>query len=66
MSSPPDPAVGLCARCRFAVVQRGARDSRFWRCGRADGDPAFRRYPSLPVSNCPGYLEGDPRLKGKQ
>jgi hypothetical protein len=47
--------VGLCARCRFAVVQPSARGSRFWRCLRADSDPAYRRYPPLPVLRCAGF-----------
>ena len=32
-------AVGLCASCRFAAVQRSARGSEFWRCRRADTEP---------------------------
>jgi hypothetical protein len=51
-------SVGLCARCACASVREGARGSRFWRCGRADSDPAFRRYPALPVVACPGFEEG--------
>jgi hypothetical protein len=54
----PDP--GLCARCAHARVQRSARGSRFWRCRRADLDPAFRRYPPLPVLRCPGFEAGTP------
>ena len=61
-----DATVGLCARCGMASLQRGARGSRFWRCGRADSDPAYRRYPPLPVLRCPGFeasgklVAGDP------
>jgi len=51
--------VGLCASCRFAARQRNARGSHFWRCRRADTDPAFRRYPPLPVRSCPGFESGD-------
>lgn len=53
-----EASVGLCARCRMASVQRGARGRRFWRCGRADADPAYRRYPPLPVLRCRGFDEG--------
>lgn len=49
---------GLCQRCGFARTVRGAR-STFWRCGRADTDPAYPRYPTLPVLSCPGYAPGD-------
>jgi len=52
-AAPLDP--GLCASCRHARVQESARGSRFWRCGLAETDPAFRRYPPLPVRACPGY-----------
>ena len=47
--------VGLCASCRFGVRQRSARGGSFWRCRRADSDPAFTRYPPLPVRRCPGF-----------
>jgi hypothetical protein len=33
---------------------RGAR-SLFWRCARADTEPEFPRYPSLPVLACRGF-----------
>jgi hypothetical protein len=52
--------VGLCATCRFAARQRNARGSHFWRCRRADTDPAYRRYPPLPVRSCPGFEAGAP------
>jgi glycine cleavage system transcriptional repressor len=53
MAGAPDP--GLCGSCREARVQVSARRSRFFRCGLADEDPRFRRYPALPVLACPGY-----------
>jgi hypothetical protein len=31
------------------------RGSTFFRCGRADTDPTFPRYPPLPVRECRGY-----------
>ena len=49
----PDP--GLCADCAFVRTQRSARGSSFVRCGRADTDPVYRRYPPLPVVACPGF-----------
>jgi len=52
---PPRPEVGLCSACRFAAVQRSAKGSEFWRCGRADFDPDYARYPRLPVERCPGF-----------
>jgi hypothetical protein len=47
---------GLCATCvhlRVAVSRR----SVFARCGLAETDPRFPRYPALPVVACPGYKE---------
>jgi hypothetical protein len=51
--------VGLCATCRHARVQESARGARFWRCARADAEPAYRRYPPLPVRDCPGFERGE-------
>jgi hypothetical protein len=56
-----DPRVGLCTSCLHARVLRGAGGSSFWRCGRADGDARFRRYPPLPVRACDGHERGEPR-----
>ncbi len=52
---PKDAGVGLCARCAHSSRQESARGSAFWRCLRADQDPAYRRYPPLPVQSCAGY-----------
>ena len=45
---------GLCASCRHAELVKGAR-SAFWMCGRARTDPAYPRYPRLPVLACAGH-----------
>jgi len=55
-----DPRVGQCSVCRSAKVKRSAKGSVFWRCGLADVDGRFRRYPPLPVGDCSGYQEGRP------
>jgi len=52
-----DPDVGLCSCCRWARVQKTTRESRFWRCTRAEEDARFVRYPRLPVLRCVGYEE---------
>jgi hypothetical protein len=31
------------------------------RCGLADTDPRFPRYPPLPVRNCDGYVSDSPQ-----
>ena len=45
---------GLCRTCVHLRLQASAR-SVFVRCGLAETDPRFRRYPPLPVLGCPGY-----------
>jgi hypothetical protein len=62
----PDPAerdrllarlaapAGLCATCVHLRLLASPR-SVFVRCGLAATDPAFPRYPALPVTRCAGY-----------
>jgi hypothetical protein len=50
---------GLCADCRHARRVDSARGSRFYLCGRAASDPAFPKYPRLPVLACRGYESGE-------
>jgi len=57
---PDETSVGLCAHCRHASAQENTRRRVFWRCLRADHDPAYRRYPPLPVVACAGH---EPRAK---
>ena len=47
--------VGLCADCRYAQTMKSDRGSVFYRCERSATDPAFPKYPRLPVRQCPGY-----------
>jgi hypothetical protein len=50
----PDRA-GLCASCVRAEVVTSSRGSTFYLCTRSATDPAFPRYPVLPVRVCRGY-----------
>src|SRR5579872_55408 len=52
---------GLCADCRFAAVIRSARGSVFYQCRRSFTEPAFAKYPRLPVVSCSGYMAMAPR-----
>lgn len=52
-----DVGIGLCGSCEHCRAVPGGR-STFFLCGRALTDPAYRKYPVLPVFRCPGY---DPR-----
>jgi hypothetical protein len=45
---------GLCAGCVHLRLLASPR-SVFVRCGLADSDPAFPRYPALPVLRCAGF-----------
>ncbi|HEX3702821.1 MAG TPA: hypothetical protein VHU82_05790 [Vicinamibacterales bacterium] len=60
---PPDLAtivrVGLCASCTHAAIVSSSKGSTFYLCRLADTDPAFRKYPALPVRECSGYEPAD-------
>jgi hypothetical protein len=55
MSSTAASAAGLCDSCRYQRVISNTRGSRFSLCERSKTDPAFPRYPRLPVRSCSGY-----------
>ena len=47
--------VGLCVTCLHSRRVESARGSVFYLCRRSATDPAFPKYPRLPVVACPGY-----------
>jgi hypothetical protein len=49
------PAAGLCNTCTYQQLVRNTRGSTFSLCGRSREDPAYPRYPRLPVLACRGY-----------
>ncbi len=53
----PD-GVGLCRDCRHARRVPAAR-ATYWFCRRSTSDPAFPRYPALPVRSCRGFAWGE-------
>jgi hypothetical protein len=55
MTTPRVPTVGLCRTCRFRRVVASRRGSTFLLCRRSDFDPAFAKYPHLPVLQCEGF-----------
>ena len=62
MERGPEPGstpAGLCDRCTNAHIIENRRGSRFYRCRLADIDPAFVRYPPLPVIVCTGFAPGE-------
>jgi hypothetical protein len=53
------PNAGLCDTCEHQVQVRNTRGSVFSLCARSRTDPAYPRYPRLPVIECPGYEPRD-------
>ncbi len=49
------PDVGLCDTCIHQQMVRNTRGSVFSLCRRSREDPAYPRYPRVPVLSCPGY-----------
>ena len=56
--------VGLCARCGWTRRITSRRGSTFFLCGRHRQDPAFPKYPPLPVSECRGFEPADDDRRG--
>lgn len=48
-------SAGLCADCAHARRVESARGSVFVLCERSSSDPAYAKYPRLPVLACPSY-----------
>jgi hypothetical protein len=48
-------AFGLCDTCRHQRLVRSGRGSVFSMCLKAREDPAFPKYPRVPVIACAGY-----------
>ena len=46
---------GLCDTCRFQKLLSSDRGSIFSRCERSLAEPAYPKYPHLPVLECRGY-----------
>ena len=47
--------MGLCVTCAHRREVPTKRGSVFYLCQRSKSDPAYPRYPRLPVLSCPGY-----------
>jgi hypothetical protein len=51
----PRSTVGLCATCIHAATVTSSKGSVFWLCRLSETNPAFKKYPALPVIVCAGY-----------
>ena len=56
-SAPSAPREGLCATCAHARRVVNDRGSVFVRCAYSTVDPAFPKYPRLPVLACSAYVQ---------
>jgi hypothetical protein len=54
-TEPGGPQRGLCDSCRHQRLVPNRRGSVFSLCERSREDPAYPRYPRLPVAACPGH-----------
>ena len=61
MADPAPPPAGLCNACVHQQLVPNRRGSVFSLCRRSRTDPAFPRYPRLPVTECRGF---EPRERG--
>jgi hypothetical protein len=52
---PRGPDSGLCETCKHRQLVPNTRGSVFSLCTRSRIDPAYPRYPRLPVLECRGY-----------
>jgi len=54
-------SIGRCLSCRHALRVASSRGAEFWMCRLSSRDPAFPKYPPLPVVECRGYeLQSEP------
>jgi hypothetical protein len=49
------PPAGLCDSCRHQRLVPNTRGSVFSLCERSRTDPAYPRYPRVPVLECAGH-----------
>ena len=53
----PHQDAGLCGHCVHARLVTSSRGSVFYFCGLSEVDPAFPKYPRLPVLRCNGFRD---------
>jgi len=55
MNRPTPPPAGLCNACVHQQLVPNRRGSVFSLCARSKTDPAYPRYPRIPVRECAGF-----------
>jgi len=48
--------IGLCLNCQYARHVEAKESTVYFLCERSLTDPAFPKYPPLPVLRCAGYV----------
>jgi len=56
----PGAPNGLCDGCAQQQLVPNSRGSVFSLCRRSREDPAYPRYPRVPVLRCPGFEPSPP------
>ena len=59
----PPQTGGLCDSCAHVRLITSAKGSRFYLCNKSLTDPAFPKYPGIPVLSCAGYLPSGTPLR---
>jgi len=54
------PGAGLCVTCAHVKVMTSDKGSVFYRCLLSETNPAFPKYPRLPVLRCSGWQRKEP------
>ena len=55
---------GLCRSCLFVRLVQTGHGSTFYLCRKSEKDPAYVRYPRLPVLRCAGF-KPDQEISGE-
>jgi hypothetical protein len=55
------PTIGLCEKCIHAETVSNLKGSTFTLCTLSKTNPAFPKYPRLPVVTCEGFLRNTER-----
>jgi hypothetical protein len=58
------PSAGLCDTCSHQRLVRNTRGSSFSLCERSRTDPAYPKYPRLPVRECRGWERREQEVAG--
>ena len=56
--------IGLCFDCEYAKRVEAKQSTVYFLCRRSLTDPAFPKYPTLPVRSCSGYVTESRGISG--